>query len=120
MNVPKAKGSRAESFPFPPPFMATHILKFPLYYSDRATMFALLLYAAQIARKTQTHRKEPKMSPELLIENLLAYAKCRLFLPEEDEIYMRNVLLSHFRLSSPIRGKRIPPKRKTPTYPTRS
>ena len=68
-------------------------------------MFALLLYAAQIARKTQTHRKEPKMSPELLIENLLAYAKCHLFLPEEDEIYMRNVLLSHFRLSSPYQGE---------------
>ena len=29
------------------------------------------------------------MSPELLIENLLAYAKRHLFLPEEDEIYMR-------------------------------
>ena len=61
--------------PVSPVFRATHILKFPLYYSDRATMFALLLYAAQIARKTQTHRKEPKMSLELLIENLLAYAK---------------------------------------------
>ena len=45
------------------------------------------------------------MSPELLIENLLAYAKRHLFLPEEDEIYMRNVLLSHFRLSSPYQGE---------------
>ena len=45
------------------------------------------------------------MSPELLIENLLAYAKAHLCLPEEDEIYMRNVLLSHFSLSSPYQGE---------------
>ena len=60
------------------------------------------------------------MSPELLIENLLAYAKRHLFLPEEDEIYRRNVLLSHFAFLRPIKGKRIRPKRKTPTCPTRS
>ena len=57
-------------------------------------MFALLLYAAQIARKTQTHRKEPKMSPELLIENLLAYAKRHLFLPEGRNLHAERAFIA--------------------------
>ncbi len=44
------------------------------------------------------------MDGKLLTEKLLAYAKAHLHLPEEDEIYMRNVLLSQFGLSEPYDG----------------
>ena len=40
----------------------------------------------------------------MLIEKLLAYAKAHLFLKEEDEVYMRNVLLSQFGFTEPYEG----------------
>ena len=36
------------------------------------------------------------MNGKLLVEKLLAYAKAHLCLRAEDEVYMRNVLLSQF------------------------
>ena len=46
-----------------------------------------------------------KMDGKLLIEKLLAYAKAHLYLKAEDEIYMRNVLLSQFGFSEPFDGE---------------
>ncbi len=45
------------------------------------------------------------MDGKLLIEKLLAYAKAHLFLKEEDEVYMRNVLLSQFGFTEPYEGE---------------
>ena len=44
------------------------------------------------------------MDGKLLIEKLLAYAKAHLCLREEDEVYMRNVLLSQFGFAEPYEG----------------
>ena len=41
----------------------------------------------------------------MLIEKLLAYAKAHLSLREEDEVYMRNVLLSQFGFAEPYDGE---------------
>ena len=45
------------------------------------------------------------MDGKLLVEKLLAYAKAHLCLREEDEVYMRNVLLSQFGFSEPYEGE---------------
>ena len=45
------------------------------------------------------------MDGKLLIEKLLAYAKAHLFLKEEDEVYMRNVLLSQFGFTESYEGE---------------
>lgn len=45
------------------------------------------------------------MDGKLLTEKLIAYAKAHLFLAEEDEVYMRNVLLSQFGFSEPYDGQ---------------
>lgn len=45
------------------------------------------------------------MQIQLTIEKLLAYAKAHLFLKDEDEVYLRNVLLSVLRLDSPYEGE---------------
>lgn len=45
------------------------------------------------------------MDGKQLIEKLLAYAKAHLCLREEDEVYMRNVLLSQFGFTEPYEGK---------------
>ena len=45
------------------------------------------------------------MDGKLLIEKLLAYAKAHLSLREEDEVYMRNVLLSQFGFAEPYDGE---------------
>lgn len=45
------------------------------------------------------------MEGKILVEKLLAYAKANLALRGEDEIYMRNVLLSQFGLSEPYDGE---------------
>ena len=44
------------------------------------------------------------MNGELLVERLLVYAKKNLHLDERDVIYMRNVLLAEFKLSSAYEG----------------
>ena len=45
------------------------------------------------------------MNGKLLVEKLLAYAKAHLCLRAEDEVYMRNVLLSQFGFTEPCEGK---------------
>ena len=44
------------------------------------------------------------MNGKLLVEKLLAYAKAHLCLRAEDEVYMRNVLLSQFGFTEPYEG----------------
>ena len=45
------------------------------------------------------------MDGKLLTEKLIAYAKAHLYLAEEDEVYLRNVLLSQFGFSEPYDGE---------------
>ena len=45
------------------------------------------------------------MQPHLVVEKLLAYAKAHLFMKEENEVYLRNILLSALRLDAPYEGE---------------
>ena len=120
INVPKAKGSRAASPPFPP-FSGQHtFLNSPYITAIGRLCSPFCCKPHKLRKRRKRNARSQRCHPNFSSKTCSPMRNATSSSPRRTKSTCGTCFYRTLASLRPIRGKRIPPKRKTPTCPTRS